>query len=633
MKPERRSALRLSFPTPTALTLAALMVAGALVAAPLFAPPAAAQGFLDAEPRAELELAADHTSYAPGYPARIAARVTIEDGWHINSHEPTFEWLIPTRLRLELPEGWAEPTLTYPEHEMQTFGFADEAVAVYDGEVVILAELTVPEGVTEDSMTIEGVLGYQACDHDSCDPPNEARASLELTLGGMGEPANEALFAKDDGDTTGAFAGGRPGDPSLAGMLLLGVLGGLILNLMPCVLPVLSLKVFGLVKSAGQGRGAMTGGALATAAGILLSFLGLAVAAILARQAGAAVGWGVQFQNPAFVIFLLVVVVLFCLNLWGLFEIPLPRFVARAASATGGAGGREGVVGHLFSGFFATLMATPCSAPFLGTAIAFALAQPAPTIIAIFAAVGVGMALPYLVLAVVPGAAGLLPKPGPWMDGLRRVMGFFLAAAAVWLLYVLGSQVSLESRAWIELTLLGIALMVWMQHRLRTGGSRGPWLRRGAGFGVVALAVVALLVGVRADEARASGSLDLDEAVEGKIAWIEFDRAAAEEMAAAGRLVFVDVTADWCFTCKVNERLVLETEPMRKAFERLDVVAMKADWTNRNDEIGAFLADHGKYGIPFYLLYRPGQEPHVFGELITQEGVIGVLEAAEAEAS
>jgi cytochrome c biogenesis protein CcdA/DsbC/DsbD-like thiol-disulfide interchange protein len=406
-------------------TLLALMLVGALSAAPLLAPPAAAQGFLDAEPRAELELVPDHTSYAPGYPARIAARVTVEDGWHINSHEPTFDWLIPTQLRLELPEGWAEPTLTYPEHEMQTFGFADEALAVYDGEVVILAELTIPEGVTEDSVTLEGVLGYQACDHDSCDPPNEARASLELTLGGMGEPTHEALFATgEDDDAAGTASADRPAGASLAGMLLLGVVGGLILNLMPCVLPVLSLKVFGLVKSAGQGRGAVTGGALATAAGILISFIGLAVAAILARGAGAAVGWGVQFQNPAFVIFLLVVVVLFCLNLWGLFEIPLPQFVARAATATGGAGGREGVAGHLFSGFFATLMATPCSAPFLGTAIAFALAQPAPIIIAIFAAVGVGMALPYLVLAVVPGAAGLLPKPGPWMDGLRRSVTF-----------------------------------------------------------------------------------------------------------------------------------------------------------------------------------------------------------------
>ena len=623
MDPFRRSPAALR----TRLLAAALSIAAATSA--LLAP-AGAQDFLGGEPKAALELAADRTSYAPGYPARVAARIEIEDGWHINSHEPTFEWLIPTRLRLELPEGWPEATVAYPPHEMQTFGFEAEPLAVYDGEVVIVADLAIPEGVTEDAIRIEGVLAYQACDDDSCEPPAEARATLDLTLGGMGEPANEALFAapgEDDDDA--AAAGGFAGGAGLLGMLLLGVLGGLILNLMPCVLPVLSLKVFGLVKSAGQGRGAVSGGALATAAGILISFWGLAVAAILARAAGAAVGWGVQFQNPAFVTFLLVVVVLFCLNLWGLFEIPLPQFVARAA----GGGAREGVPGHLFSGFFATLMATPCSAPFLGTAIAFALAQSNATIFAIFSAVGIGMALPYLVLAAAPGAAGLLPKPGPWMDGLRKVMGFFLAAAAVWLLYVLGSQVSPERRAWIEVTMLGIALVVWLQHRLQERRTGGPWLRRGAGAGVAALALVALVVGARAGEARAASALRAGEPVEGVIQWVEFDRAAAEELAASGELVFVDVTADWCFTCKVNERLVLETEPMAEAFERLGVVPMKADWTNRNDEIGAFLADHGRYGIPFYLLYRPGAEPHVFGELITQEGVIDILEAASPAAS
>lgn len=614
MEPYRRS--------PSALRILLVIALLATGAATILGP-AHAQDFFGGEPKASLELAADRTSYAPGYPARIAARVEIEDGWHINSHEPTFEWLIPTLLRLELPEGWPEPSVTYPSHEMQTFAFEAEPLAVYDGEVLIVAELTIPEGVTEDSVRLEGVLGYQACDEDSCEPPAEARATVDLTLGGMGEPANEALFAAP-GEDDEAAAGAAVGAPGLLGMLLLGVLGGLILNLMPCVLPVLSLKVFGLVKSAGQGRGAVSGGALATAGGILISFWGLALAAILARSAGAAVGWGVQFQNPVFVTFLLVVVVLFCLNLWGLFEIPMPQFVARAA----GGGAREGVPGHLFSGFFATLMATPCSAPFLGTAIAFALAQSNGTILAIFTSVGVGMALPYLVLAAAPGAAGLLPKPGPWMDGLRKVMGFFLAAAAVWLLYVLGSQVSPERRAWIEVTMLGIALVVWLQHRLQERRTGGPWLRRGAGVGVAALALVALVVGARAGEARTASALRAGEPVEGVIEWVEFDRATAEELAASGQLVFVDVTADWCFTCKVNERLVLETEPMADAFERLGVVPMKADWTNRNDEIAAFLADHGRYGIPFYLLYRPGAEPHVFGELISQEGVIDVLEAA-----
>jgi suppressor for copper-sensitivity B len=288
------------------------------------------------------------------------------------------------------------------------------------------------------------------------------------------------------------------------------------------------------------------------------------------------------------------------------------------------------VAGHLASGLFATLMATPCSAPFLGTALAFALGQSAGTIFAMFTAVGLGMALPYLALAAFPGAARLLPRPGPWMDTLRKVMGFLLAGAAVWLLYVLGSQVSLERRAWIELALLGTALLVWLRHR----AVAGPLVRRSAGVGVAALVLVTLAVGWRADEARAlSGEGSGGAAVAGLIEWEEFDRSRAEALASEGRLVFVDVTADWCFTCKVNERLVLETRPVAEAFGRFDVVPMKADWTNRDDTIAAFLEDHGRYGIPFYLLYRPGAEPHVFSELLTQDRVIGVLEAAAADDS
>ncbi|HEX6199113.1 MAG TPA: thioredoxin family protein, partial [Thermoanaerobaculia bacterium] len=594
---------------PTRLSAAALALCLAV--------PAAGQ-MLGAESKAEMELVADRTSYAPGAPARIAARVEIERGWHVNSHTPTFEWLIPTELRLELPEGWAPAEIEYPPHAMKTFAFEDEPLAVYDGEVVILASLTVPEDVARDRARIRGVLSYQACDDRQCLPPTEAKADVELVLGGMGEPVDEALFEAprsgepEGGGAAGPGAGGDAGrgrpqvvGGSLAVMLLLGVLGGLILNAMPCVLPVLSLKVFGLVKSAGQGRSHVVGGSLATAAGILLSFWGLAAAAAAAKAAGAAVGWGIQFQNPLFVTFLLVVVVLFCLNLWGLFEIQLPQALARAA----GTGPREGVAGHLASGLFATLMATPCSAPFLGTALAFALAQSAGTIFAMFTAVGVGMALPYLALAAFPGAARLLPRPGAWMDTLRKVMGFLLAGAAVWLLYVLGSQVSLERRAWIELTLLGIALLVWLRHR----AVAGPLVRRSAGVGVAALVLVTLAVGWRADEARAlSGEDSGGTAVAGLIEWEEFDRARAEALASEGRLVFVDVTADWCFTCKVNERLVLETAPVAEAFGRFDVVPMKADWTNRSDTIAAFLEDHGRYGIPFYLLYRPGAEPHVF---------------------
>jgi len=601
--------------------LAAGLAAFALASVFLPATPAAAQDF-GGPPKAKLELIADRTSYPPGATATVAARVTIDEGWHINSHEPTFEWLIPTEMRIELPDGWGDPLIVYPPHVMKTFAFEDEPLAVYEGEAVVRITLTIPESVARDGVTdvpLDGTLFFQACDDHSCLPPADVTDTVHLAIGELGEPVEAALF---DG-STGTPSSDGPARPaqSLALMLALGVLGGLILNAMPCVLPVLSLKIFGMVKSAGQGRGAVVGGSLATALGILLSFWALAGTAVAARAAGAAVGWGVQFQNPVFVVFLLVVVMLFCLNLWGLFEIPLPQLVARAA----GSGPSEGVAGHLASGLFATLMATPCSAPFLGTAIAFALAQPAGVIFAIFTAVGFGMALPYLVLAAAPRLAGLLPKPGAWMDTLRKVMGFLLAAAAIWLLYVLASQVSREARAWIELSMLGMALLVWLRQR----ALEGAFVKRLADLGVVAVALGALAIGWQANAAQAATVQSGDEG--GLIEWVDFDRDRAESLANEGVLVFVDVTADWCFTCKYNERLVIETEQVADAFERHAVVPMRADWTNRNDTIARFLADHGRYGIPFYMLYRPGDEPHVFSELLTKDRLIEVLESAATD--
>ena len=334
------------------------------------------------------------------------------------------------------------------------------------------------------------------------------------------------------------------------------------------------------------------------------------------KGTGHTVGWGVQFQQPVFVTFLTVVVLLFTLNLWGLFEIPLPAFAARL----GGGKQAEGLAGHFGTGLFATLMATPCSAPFLGTAVGFALTQPATTVLGIFSAVGIGMALPYLALALTPRAVRLLPKPGAWMDGFRIVMGFLLAATAVWLLYVLSSQVSRERLAFVQLLLLAMAMGLWFRQRSRRSLASGllAALALAAALGAVALAQ---------GGSRPDGP-GLSSKAERLIPWTEFDRAEAERLAAEGRLVFVDVTADWCFTCKVNERLVLETREVADAFERREVIAMKADWTNRNDAIADFLAAHGRYGIPFYLLYRPGQAPHRFSEVLTKDAVINALEEA-----
>ena len=588
-----------------------LLLATALLLAAL---PAAA---LEDEHRGTLAAGLDRTAYAAGDAVRLASVLTVEEGWHVNAHVPTYDYLIPTQVTLRLPAGWAEAETTYPDSKSVLFAFADEPLDVYEGRVAILSRLSVPEGTAAGEYEVGVELLYQACDHDSCVRPVTAKETLTLVVGPGGAAQNEELFAAGGGKAAGGGGGRNAGGTSIAWMLLLGVFGGLILNVMPCVLPVLSIKVFGLVKSAGLGRSQVVTGSLATTAGILASFWVLALFAIGARAAGAAVGWGVQFQQPAFVTLLAIVVVLFCLNLWGLFEIPLP---ARLATSLGGGGPREGLAGHFVSGLFATLMATPCSAPFLGTAVGFALAQPAAVIFAVFTAVGVGMALPYLLLAVAPGAAKLLPKPGAWMETVRRLMGFLLAASAVWLFYVLAAQVPAERLAAIQLSLLALALFVWMRHR----GVSGAWAKRAAAVGMAG-AVAASFAFSLGD---VGGPVVADDGKGGLVPWVTFDRTEAESLAAGGQLVFVDVTADWCFTCKTNERLVLETEETAGLFERHGVVPMKADWTNRDDEIADFLADHGKYSIPFYLLYRPGDEPLPFSEFLTKGNLRQAVEEA-----
>lgn len=582
----------------------------------LLAVPAAAQ--LAPMEKAEVTVATDRTAYAAGESARLLVELAIEDGWHVNANPATFDYLIPTAASAEVPDGWPAAESEYPPGVMRTFEFADQPLSVYEETATLALRTAVPAGAAAGAVEIPVTVTYQACDHKRCLPPITKTYPVALTVGPGGEPT-EAGLAYAGGAAPAATPPSESPRPGLALMLLLGLVGGLILNVMPCVLPVLSLKLLGLVKGAGQSRGEVTTGALVTSLGILASFWALAAAAIAARAAGAAVGWGQQFQEPVFVAVLAIVITFFCLNLWGLFEIGLPRWLARSSAGTGG----TGLSGHFGSGLFTTVMATPCSAPFLGTAVAFALTQPASTVIAVATAIGAGMALPYLLLALAPGSVRWLPKPGVWMDRLKVVMGFLLAATVVWLLYVFAAQVDRLTVAWLELGLLALALFLWMRHRLTA-----PVARRLGTAG--ALASVVLTLGLAANApARGNGDGDGNpEQTVRLIEWVPFDRAEAERLAAAGELVFVDVTADWCVTCKFNERLVLETEEVAELFERHDVVPMKADWTNRSRPIAQFLADHGRYGIPFYLLYRPHQEPHVFSELITRQAVSEAVQQA-----
>jgi suppressor for copper-sensitivity B len=401
---------------------------------------------------------------------------------------------------------------------------------------------------------------------------------------------------------------------SLLAMLLVALLGGLILNVMPCVLPVLSLKVLGVIGHDGEDHRHMRLSFLASAAGILVAFAGLAGVLVALKAGGGVVGWGIQFQQPWFLIAMMLVLTVFAANLWGWFEIPVPAIVGRLA----GIGGSSSFAGQFGTGVFATLLATPCSAPFVGTAVAFALARGPAEIFAIFLALGLGFAAPYLLVAAVPAIARLLPHPGYWMIWLRRLLGLLLAGTAIWLLTILAATLD-RTALWVVVGLIvAMTAALWARHHLPEG------LRAASPIAVVALAIGALVVPTQFATSRATIALERPAGF-----WKPFDEAAIATLVGEGKIVFVDVTADWCVTCIVNKRLVVESSAVNQRLTSPDVVPMQADWTRPDDRIARYLAANNRYGIPFNAVYGPGAPRGiVLPELLSESVVLEALEKA-----
>jgi len=403
--------------------------------------------------------------------------------------------------------------------------------------------------------------------------------------------------------------------------LFFGFLGGVILNLMPCVLPVISLKIFGFIQHAGQSRQKILRSGLAFAAGIFAWFVGLALLLIVLKAAGREVTWGgFQFTNPYFVLLLSVIVLVFALNLFGVFEISLPQTAARGLLSWTA---REGEAGSFFQGVFATILATPCTAPFLGTALGFAFTQSPAIILSIFVAIAAGMSAPYLLLCAQPGWLRFLPKPGPWMLHVKQLMGFLLLATLLFLLYVLGAQRGLDGIIWASCFLLVVSVICWMK-----GAFFSPVASMTTRV-IAALTMSILLVvsGVyfigekfRAAKIAANGSQLRGD-------WQAFTPERLQTELTQGHTVFVDFTAAWCLTCKFNEASVLESFAVREAFQRHGIVKLKADWTNGDPVITKLLQQFGRPGVPLYVLY-PGKsgEPIVFPELLTKSIILDKLE-------
>ena len=393
----------------------------------------------------------------------------------------------------------------------------------------------------------------------------------------------------------------------LIAILGLALLGGLILNVMPCVLPVLSIKLLAAVSHGGGDPRPVRRSFLASAAGVVFAFLVLAGVLIGLRIGGAAIGWGIQFQQPLFIVVMTVVVTLFAANMWGLFTLRLPAWIGGAAGRP--AASPHGVGSSFASGMFATVLATPCSAPFLGTAVGFALARGPVEIAAIFVALGLGMAAPFLLVAALPRLATKLPRPGRWMTIVKNLLGVALLGTAVWLLSILAFQVSPAS-AYFLAALMALAVgILFVRTRL-------PAALRPAAVVAVAVLAVLSIAAPQVGNTVARAEDDNDEI------WQAFDPAAIPALVADGKVVFVDVTAEWCITCLVNKRLVLNRGTARALLNDPDVVAMRADWTNPDARIARYLAGFNRFGIPFNVVYGPVAPNGLTLPEILQEGIV-----------
>jgi thiol:disulfide interchange protein len=448
----------------------------------------------------------------------------------------------------------------------------------------------------------------QGCaDAGLCYPPYKQYYELDFSAGtatpvtAPPKHASTRSVPEEDASTDGA----------LLYMLVLAFMGGAILNLMPCVFPILSLKVLSFARSTDHDRHLHS---WVYTAGVIASFVFVAALLIGLQQAGSAIGWGFQLQSPGFVIALAYLFIAMGLSLSGLVEVG-----SNLMNTGSGLTNRGGLVGSFFTGVLAVVVASPCTAPFMGTALGFAVNQPPQIALLVFAALGAGMAAPLLLFSYSGAARALMPKPGVWMETLKELLAFPLYATAIWLLWVAGRQTGVNTMAAALCGALMLALGLWLWNF-------NLWRRA---LALVCLVAAFSLGSLRGLDVGASSAGDL---AGGKIAWSEEEVAA---LRTAGRPVFVDVTADWCITCMANETAVLLTDDMIQAFADHGVVYLVADWTNEDAKIAALLKEHGRNGIPLYLMYAADTSvaPLVLPQLLTKQTVLEALEAVSSKKS
>ena len=521
-----------------------------------------------------------------------------------------------------LPPSLKGKTLEFYPENADTFKHAAESgkdwKQHWDGNVWVGENMPLSDMRGETAAQLAVVLAL---------PPAERAAALErgesagwrselAVQGRWSAPAlagvSPALAAALEANKTASQAvpaGNTASAGSLWAALLGGLIGGLILNLMPCVFPVLAIKVLGFAVH-GQNRQAQKLGGLAYAAGVVLSFVALGALLLGLRAAGQQLGWGFQLQSPVVVSLLAALFTVLGLNLAGWFEFGslLPSSIASAQA-------RNPILDSFLSGVLAVAIASPCTAPFMGASLGFAIDMPAAQALTVFAALGMGMALPYLLASFVPAVVSWLPRPGPWMQTFRHAMAFPMFATVVWLVWVLGHQGGMDAAAALLALLLVLAALIWAL------GLRG---KSRMNLGAVAL-LLAIGVAYYALPLIKAEPADQVRAQAGEL-WQPWSADKVQSAQTSGRPVFVDFTAAWCVTCQVNKRTTLSNAEVLAAFEQHKVQLLRADWTRQDPAITQALQSLGRSGVPVYVLYLPGKPPVVMSELLSKSEVLDALQ-------
>ncbi|NBX03737.1 MAG: hypothetical protein EBR02_06730 [Alphaproteobacteria bacterium] len=536
-----------------------------------------------------------------------------EEGWHTYYKDPGDAGLA-TSITWTLPEGFVAGEIQWPPyHVMDEDGIK---VNAYDGRVFLPVDIIPPQGIADTGApyVLKAKAQWLVC-KEICIPES---AELELSLPVVAAPAplspqadlfaekKEAVIESPSAPVVAAAVPPAPAQPTFVLTLLFALLGGLILNLMPCVLPVLTLKAFALVKKAGSNPAQARAQGVAYTLGVMLSFALIAGVLISLQQAGEAVGWGYQMQSPAFVGFLIFLLFIVGFNLSGAFELPV------LLGHTGGRYASESSArGSFFTGVLATAVATPCTAPFMASAVGVALTLAPWQAMLVFLSLGLGLALPFLLISFCPPLLRLLPKPGAWMNGFKHVLAFAMYGSVIWLLWVLTLQVGAGG---MVLALSAMLLMVFAL----------LFIRHNIFALLLIIATVAGALSLLSEMEMQSAAVPPAHAKHG-VETADFSMAKIEELRAEGKTVFVDATAAWCITCQVNGRGVIHTQAVMEAFKAHNVVLVIADWTSRNPEITNFLASFGYNGVPLYVMYPPQGEPKVLPQILTQEIVISAI--------